>query len=365
MSKNIIIQEGGIGKQLTADKLKTNLVGGGSCLWVPEDEVILGTKSITNNGTYSAATDGLTGFSQVTVNVPEGNVTGRDPTTGQEKSVTVDPETGDLVETVVPSEIRVITPPTNPYGTYTDGQTITKDGMVVKAYDANGVYLQDVPLGEITISPTVAVYDESKDKKGEPTIIPDASVQSYYNYYDALNPATRVTYNETPNQGEPISKTVTATDGAILYVIFQSSRYYVYAISQSSFVMTVVANGITTQYNSSQAQPSALSGNTYHKTGFVELGFKNTGDIIKISPNPQPNWTKVTPPYMIGDLTFYDSDITPGKFGSPQTITASWPRPGDSKVLTDTFEILVAPGYGGDEGQNGNAGTPPPGMLIP
>lgn len=28
MSKNIIIQEGGIAKQLTADKLKTNLVGG-------------------------------------------------------------------------------------------------------------------------------------------------------------------------------------------------------------------------------------------------------------------------------------------------------------------------------------------------
>jgi hypothetical protein len=28
MSKNISIQEGGIGKQLTVDKLKTNLVGG-------------------------------------------------------------------------------------------------------------------------------------------------------------------------------------------------------------------------------------------------------------------------------------------------------------------------------------------------
>lgn len=28
MSKNITIQEGGVGKQLTVDKLRTNLVGG-------------------------------------------------------------------------------------------------------------------------------------------------------------------------------------------------------------------------------------------------------------------------------------------------------------------------------------------------
>jgi hypothetical protein len=34
MSKNITIQEGGVAKQLTVDKLKTNLVGGGTQLWV-------------------------------------------------------------------------------------------------------------------------------------------------------------------------------------------------------------------------------------------------------------------------------------------------------------------------------------------
>lgn len=51
--------------------------------------------------------------------------------------------------------------------------------------------------------------------------------------------------------------------------------------------------------------------------------------------------------------------------GSRQTITAQWPRIRDGKILTDTFEIRVAPGYGGDEGETGNAGTPPPGMLIP
>ena len=55
MSKKIVIQEGGVGRQFTADKLKTALVGGGSCLWVPEDETTLGTKIITENGTFHRA----------------------------------------------------------------------------------------------------------------------------------------------------------------------------------------------------------------------------------------------------------------------------------------------------------------------
>ena len=57
MSKNITIQEGGVAKQLTVDKLKTNLVGSGTCLWVPEDDVQLTTKYITENGTYPASDD--------------------------------------------------------------------------------------------------------------------------------------------------------------------------------------------------------------------------------------------------------------------------------------------------------------------
>ena len=141
MSKNITIQEGGIGKQLTVDKLRTDLVGGGSCLWVPEDERQLTTKHITENGTYRASDDGYYGYSEVTVN-GVGSVTGRDPTTGEEVEVHRDPTTGEIVETVIPTEIRVIEPPTNPYGIYQNGQTITKDGMVVKAYGANGDEMQ-------------------------------------------------------------------------------------------------------------------------------------------------------------------------------------------------------------------------------
>lgn len=135
MSKNIIIQEGGLGKQLTADKLKTNLVGGGSCLWVPEDETALGTKYISENGTYRAANDGYYGYSEVTVS-GVGTVTGKDPDTGEDVEVHKDPDTGEIVETVIPASISVTTPPSKT--DYNDGETIDFTGMVVKAYKSSG-----------------------------------------------------------------------------------------------------------------------------------------------------------------------------------------------------------------------------------
>lgn len=356
MSKNITIQEGGIAKQLTVDKLKTNLVGGGTCLWVPEDEIILGTKSITNNGTYSASDDGLTGFSQVNVNVQGDSVTGRDPVTGQEKSVTVDPETGDLVETVVPSEIRVITPPTNPYGVYVDGQTITKDGMVVKAYDANGVYMQDVPVGEITINPTVAVYDKTKDT-GEYTI-DDTSVLQHPNAYNLPLKTSGVlgyTYYNT------ITAEIVCNAGKLL-AINGVSRCF----SETPTTIIRTDTNQTTQktdtysYNVSTSVQTLISRKTvyYNNNGWNTFASGNT-NIVGV--NNTMNGT-----FSMADIAtiLFDGVQQKGQ-GSDQTITVSWPRPRDGKVLTATFNILVAPGYGGDEGENGNAGTPPPGMLIP
>ena len=46
---SIQIAEGGRAINLTAAKLKTAQQGGGSCLWVPESDVALATKDITQN----------------------------------------------------------------------------------------------------------------------------------------------------------------------------------------------------------------------------------------------------------------------------------------------------------------------------
>lgn len=74
MAKNIIISEGTETKFLSGvEKLRTNLQGGGSQLWVPEDEagdyVRLSAKTFRENGEYFAADDNVTGYKSVKVSV--------------------------------------------------------------------------------------------------------------------------------------------------------------------------------------------------------------------------------------------------------------------------------------------------------
>lgn len=164
MSKNIVIQEGGLGKQLSADKLKTNLVGGGTCLWVPEDGVNLGTKNISENGTFRASDDGYYGYSEVTVS-GVGTATGRDPTTGEEKRVSVDPETGDLEETIIPESIRITTLPTKV--NYTNGETINYSGIVIHAYSSTGRDLGAVPFNELVFPVTTALASGDEWTNGQ------------------------------------------------------------------------------------------------------------------------------------------------------------------------------------------------------
>ena len=199
MSKNIIIQEGGTGKQMSVSKLKTNVVGGGTCLWVPEDEASLGTKSITSNGTYNASDDGKYGYSQVTVNVPGGSgsanpdgtpstgggipssdpsspspsspggpgsgIVGTDPDSGNDYFIGVD-NSGNIVTTPIPSILEMVNNPTKT--SYEDGDPIDTTGAVVVAKNADGSPWTSpeypdgiIPLNELELSTNTAEYDEN------------------------------------------------------------------------------------------------------------------------------------------------------------------------------------------------------------
>lgn len=75
MAKNITISEGTQAKNFNnVAKIRTNKIGGGNQLWVPEDEaknyVDFGTLSTNENGTFYAEDEGVDGFSEVIVNVP-------------------------------------------------------------------------------------------------------------------------------------------------------------------------------------------------------------------------------------------------------------------------------------------------------
>lgn len=150
MSKNITIQEGGVGKQFTADKLKTDLTAGGDTKWVPEDNYNLTAKQITEDGTYVAASEGYYGYSEVTAS-GFGRVSGKGQD-GNEHMITTD-SIGNLVDTILPSYIEVVVPPT--VTTYQDGATISFSGMTVKAYDGEGNIWTgggSYPDGDVTAS---------------------------------------------------------------------------------------------------------------------------------------------------------------------------------------------------------------------
>ena len=145
--------EGGRARVMSAHHLGTALTAGGSCQWVPESEVALGTKYINvDNKTYKASDDGKYGWSEVVVS---GIYITKDGDT-----ITHTDGTG-TVTYVLPTEIRVVNPPYKLR--YADGEAIDYTGMVVKAYTASGSLWSDadhpggiIPIDELTLPVTEA-----------------------------------------------------------------------------------------------------------------------------------------------------------------------------------------------------------------
>lgn len=164
MAEAVKIKEGGVDRsQNQIEKLKTNMQGGGVCYWVPETERQTDDKRITENGTYTAEEEGLYGYDEIVVSVPNtGNMSGKGAD-GNDYSVTVD-DNGYIVETKIPSAIQITTPP--PRVSYNDGETIDYSGIVVTLYDGNGNVFTDsrytdgtVPFSELVFPVDKAHYE--------------------------------------------------------------------------------------------------------------------------------------------------------------------------------------------------------------
>ena len=77
MSKNIVIEKNGVAQTLNnISYIRTAAVGGGNMDWVPEDECVVASITITQNGTYIADDQSLYGFDAVTVKVQATSVVG-------------------------------------------------------------------------------------------------------------------------------------------------------------------------------------------------------------------------------------------------------------------------------------------------
>lgn len=344
MSANTSILEGGNARSFGPVKaLMVQGSDGKYYPWYPESDRALGTLSVDKNGVYKASDKGVYGWSRVSVNVPQNEgVTGRDPDTGEDVYVHPDPS-GELVKDVLPVEIRVIEPPTNPYGIYVDGQTITKDGMVVKAYGTNGDEMQIVPIGEITINPTVAIYDESTDQGISGTATLDGVT------YPIIG---KIQGAYSPPPGGVGSAIIGFTSGSGTASVFFTSQ-------QSGTPISIIASqsrsisyeDITIHYGPNIApyytqQQRTRNGIAYTRDGKTVYYISPAlSDVAAYSAPVVPDYGSVATAAWA--IIYGDVEINPA--GSLQAITVSWPRPGDGAILETTFDILVGPRGGGGE----------------
>lgn len=328
MSKNISIQEGGVGRAFSADRLKTALSDGGSCYWVPEDDVSLITKHITQNGTYNAADDDVYGYSQVTVS-GVGVTSGKYPdSSGDDAYARVDPSTGKITIERLPSRIEVTTPPGNPYDVYQDGQTIDPTGMVVTAYTASGDVWGTVPLAEILMEPTAAHYDAATDSGG---YTDDQGVE-----------ATAFVSATVPYR--PGSSFYDVTEGFMITqpdAHFMLTRYngYLYGCSTDE---NNYGFGVSMHFTAADGHSGALA------TSFnVGQSFDRVLD--------DRDWVFYVAESTVDPTGVPRTGMRFEPLGSRQTITVTWPRPGDGQELTATFSIRVAPPYSDGSEEGGNA----------
>lgn len=328
-----IIKEGGTTRVFAnRAKLEVSLQGGGTTFFVPESETRLTTKRIEKNGVYKASDDGDYGWSTVTVAVSTtDSVTGTGPD-GKEHNYSVD-GSGALVDQVVPSEIRITTPP-NYVGPYGDGAILSFDGIVVHAYDALGNDMGEVPFNELVFPVTVARYDAEAGPINEYRA-------SDLDLGDLTSPVPSASLCVVEaGDGRSITHEMQGSgSGRATGWIESNGKYYVLGASpiatdtlgQADLPNSVTYDGKTVYYGGvSGSFIAGVAENIDPDAGYGETVNTNHVDRGNVA------WTII-----YGTLT--------GTSGGVQ-IPVEWSRTGDGLVLATSFGVSVVPGpSGGDD----------------
>lgn len=331
------IKEGGKSRNFSAALLKTNLQGGGTCLWVPRMNVELKSKYITKSGTYAAKADDCYGFDQVTVSGVDVEITEDDD--GDDVAKTTDG--GTTTEQKLPNSIVVDVPPTKTV--YSDGQTIDYTGMVVKAYTRSGQLWTDashpngiIPISELTLPATIAHADQGGasfdlDTGSFSQPIPLSGVATFA--YTQTNVPIRNTYTWTP------------VNGAAMVIMRNTERSTVllFAAKQAGEVglwRRVLIDESTgeqrTEFDYTTASNSYTHGGRTVYYARASFGHGNAGIDILVNPvvsnygdnshEQEAAWTAI-----YGEIS-----------GGTQAVPVQWNRPYDSELLETSFSITVA-----------------------
>lgn len=309
--------------------------------WYPEADRALDSLSVTKNGVYQAKKTGVYGWRSVSVNVPTNEgVAGRDPDTGEEVYVHPDPG-GELVKDVLPTEIRVTTPPTKTE--YTDGETIDYSGIVVHAYSSTGTDLGAVPFNELVFPVTTADIDEvtggSREYSGLNTggftqPIPISSAASYWTITGGVT------------WGYYWHHEFTSTGAAMIIMQNDSSKLRFLVASDNSsdgFVRKITStledgSGERTISVDEYTLAGAMTYTYDGKTVYWKLG--GNSDTYHLNPTPfVDQYDDDTYRAQAAWVAVY-GNVTP----EGQSIPVQWPRPGDGAILETSFNITVTGG---------------------
>lgn len=317
MSKAIVIKKNGISQNLTVDKLRTNGADGQSIDWVPEDTVQLVALNATANGTYTP-TGGKYGYEYAAVSVPGSVVTGKKPD-GNTYVYTKD-GSGALVETKVPTEIRITTSPTN-VGPYGQGANIDFNGIVVKAYYADGTEYGEIPFADLTLPVTVAGSPSETEEPGL-AVYGDKALKWCYpgSIYHHFGDDDKNLYG---------------------YAVISQGLGIVYAFTIGTnendcqqFVMCDQPfEGTYRGYNNTTTELNVRSYNNVYYAG--------VGGAMSTS-YPNPSWYPETSVMNLNGAIecLYSGDISqPVNFQVP----VQWQRPGDGMVLETSYGICIIP----------------------
>jgi hypothetical protein len=314
----------------TLDKIQTQGIGGGSVTWVPEADTHCTALTVTANGSKSASDEGVYGWDYVAVSVPGSSVTGIDPATGQETTVTVNPETGDIVKTVAPTEIRVTTLPTKT--DYTNGETIDYSGIVVHAYSSTGQDMGEVPFNELVFPVTTAQGgDEWTDGAGVnakmiyyvPSWRRDVDQQGHETETQVYCCTEELGIDEN---GRPCSYGGYAP-GTLLATRFNGYNYIATISGSRAADRFSYFNGDATPYDY-QSYGWRMTGGASGSTGdgkFEQVVFQNVITRLPVS-TVNPDNKSVSTLHAI------------------QSVPVQWSRPGDGAILETSFNINVTGG---------------------
>lgn len=346
------IREGGNPKYMSTRLLKTNLQGGGTCLWVPEDEVNLESKYVDHSGTYRAGVDNCYGYSQITVTNVDVEI--KQDEDGDDVAETTDGD--EVTEEKLPSEIRIERKPdfVGPYG---NGAYISFTGLLVKAYTKSGRLWTNenhpngiIPISELTFPVTVTDISQVEYKTAS---VDDPSILNYpeNNPIILCDPAG---VSDWPTQSPEIGYKVNVVASGALYGLCIS------ADEQTSYILTLYsrysfswgrAYGNLKKINVPEATNSAtkmtfdgVEGEVYFASFYASM----FGSSHERPPFPMNDFTY--PNYSANDCArqIFGGTIT----GSGQPVPVQFARPYDGLVLEDEFRVDVVELTQGGQGDD-------------